>query len=152
PGLALAAGTPLDVFLLSDGQVTWGESDVKTLVARFEDRCPFRTRVHCYRTGMGADNLELFEALTRKGGGIIHCFTEADLPAAARAHRSHCLQVERVRFAGGPEASDILVAGRRAAIYPGGEVIVAARMSGPGRTQIVLEGTFQGKKFAQEYP
>jgi hypothetical protein len=152
PDFPIATGTPANVFLLSDGQITWGETNVGTLVARFESRCPYPTLIHCYRTGLGADNLELFEALTRKGGGIFNCFTEADLPAAARAHRNQCFQVERVRFAGGPEASDILVAGRKAAVYPGGELIVAARFKAPGRTQVVLEGTFQGKKAAFEFP
>jgi hypothetical protein len=152
PGFDVAKGTPLNLFLLSDGQITWGEKDVATLVARFEARCPFPTRFHCYRTGLGADNLELFEALTRKGGGVFNCFTEADLPAAAAAHRSQCFQVENVRFVGGPAASEVLVAGRKAAVYPGGELIVAAKVAGTGRTQLVLEGTFLGQKQVQEFP
>jgi hypothetical protein len=120
PGFAVDPGTPLNVFLLSDGQITWGEPDVAALVARFESRCPCPTRFHCYRTGLGADNLELFEALTRKGGGIYNVFGEADLTAASQAHRHQCLRVERVRFTGNSTVSDALVAGRRAAVYPGG--------------------------------
>jgi hypothetical protein len=143
---------PLNVFLLSDGQITWGESDVNALVARFEVCCPCPTHFHCYRTGLGADNLELFEALTRRGGGVFNCFTDTDLPAAAAAHRSQCFQVERVRFVGGPTVSDVLVAGRRAAVYPGGELIVAGRAAATGRTTLVVEGTFLGKKLVQEYP
>ncbi len=92
PGFDVAAGTNLDVFLLSDGHITWGEPDVAALVARFEQRCPYATRFHCYRTGLGEENGELFEALTRKGGGVFQCFGEAELEAAARAHRSQCLQ------------------------------------------------------------
>ena len=118
-------------------------------MARFESRCPYPTRFHCYRTGLGAENLELFEALTRKGGGIFNCFTEADLAAAAQAHRSQCLQVESVRFVGGPAASDVLVAGpqggglsRRRADRGG-----AAERT-PARRTIVVEGTFHGQKFA----
>jgi len=63
PGFEVARGTPLQVFLLSDGQITWGEPDVNTLVARFEQRCSLSPRFYCYRTGLGAENLELFEAL-----------------------------------------------------------------------------------------
>jgi hypothetical protein len=110
------------------------------------------TRFHCYRTGLGADNLELFTALTRRGGGIFNCFSKDDLAAAARAHRSQCLHVQSVRLAGGPVASDVLIAGRKAAVYPGGDLVVAARLPDTGRTQIVVEGTFLGQKFAQEYP
>jgi len=152
PGFDIAPGTPLEVFVLSDGQITWGEPDVSVLTSRLENRCPYPTRFHCYRTGLGADNLELFEALTRKGGGIFNCFTEADLAAAAQAHRHQCLQIEKVRFVGGVAASDIMVAGRKAAVYPGGELIVAARFAQPGKTLLVVEGTFAGEKFAEEYP
>ena len=53
---------------------------------------------------------------------------------------------------GGAGVSEMLVAGRKAAVYPGGDLIVAAHASQTGRMQLVLEGTFLGKKFAQEYP
>ncbi|MBY0525753.1 MAG: hypothetical protein K2R98_20275 [Gemmataceae bacterium] len=152
PGFEVAPGTPLEVFLLSDGQITWGEPDVAPLVSRFENRSPFPTRFNCYRTGLGADNLELFETLTRRGGGIFNCYTEGDLAAAAAAHRSQCLQIEKVRFVGGPTVSDVMVAGRKGAVYPGGELVVAARMDKPGRTTLMVEGSFCGEKFAEEYP
>jgi tetratricopeptide (TPR) repeat protein len=151
PGFDVPANLPVNIFLLSDGQITWGEPEVGPLVSRFEQRCGFSTRFHCYHTGLTADNLELFEALTRKGGGVFNCFTEADLPAAALAHRHECLQVERVRLVGGPAAGEILVAGRKAAVYPGGELIVAAKLAGTGKTQLVIEGTFLGEKYSEEY-
>ena len=78
-------------------------------------RCPYRTRFHCYRTGLGADNAELFEALTRRGGGVFNCFGEAELAAAAQAHRHQCWQIDAVRFSGGPAMSDALIAGRKTA-------------------------------------
>src|SRR5204863_2763520 len=53
---------------------------------------------------------------------------------------------------GGPAATDIMIAGRKAAIYPGGEMIVAARFSQPGKTLLLVEGNFCGQKFAEEYP
>jgi tetratricopeptide (TPR) repeat protein len=152
PGFGIAAGTNLNVFLLSDGHITWGEPDVAALVARFEQRCPHATRFHCYRTGLGEENSELFEALTRRGGGVFQCYGEAELDAAAQAHRSQCMKIERVRFVGGPEASDILVSGRRAAVYPGGELVVAARFNGVGRTTAIVEGEFAGQKMVQEFP
>jgi hypothetical protein len=137
--------------VLSDGQITWGETDAGSLVSTFEQRCPYKTRFHCYRTGLGAENLELYGALTRKGGGIYNCFTKDAITAAAKAHRSQCLQVDSVKVLG-CGASDVLVAGRRAAVYPGGDLIVTARLNGTGNAQVVVEGTFNGQKFAQEYP
>ncbi len=148
----LPRGTPRNVFLLSDGHVTWGEPDVAALAARFERNCPFPTCFYCYRTGLGEENGELFEALTRKGGGVFQCYGETELAAAAKAHRSQCLQVKNVRFVGGPQASDVLVSGRRAAVYPDGELIVAARFEGIGRTNAILEGEYNGKEVVQEFP
>jgi hypothetical protein len=152
PGFKIDKGTPLSCFLLSDGNLTWGETDVPTLAARFERRCRYPTRFFCYRTGLGEENAELYDALARTGGGVFTCFGDADVRAAAQAHRRQCLEVQSARFAGGPVASDLLVAGRRSAVHPGGELIVAARFSATGRTRIVLEGTFQGEKVTQEFP
>jgi hypothetical protein len=152
PDFPVDPSTALNVFLLSDGQITWGDAEVGPLVSRFEGRCPFSTRFHCYRTGLGADNAELFDALTRRGGAIFDCFTELQVAAAAKAHRSQCFELEQVSLVGGPKASDMLVAGRKAAIYPGGEVIVAARVDNPGKTTLVLEGSFLGKRQKLEYP
>ncbi len=150
PDFEMRPGTPVNVFLLSDGQMTWGETDAAALVARFETRCPFPTRFHCYRTGLGADNVELFDALTRKGGGVFNCYSETDLAACAAAHRSQCLQIQSVKV-NGTDVRDVLVAGRKAAVYPGGDLIVAARVGEAGPATIVVEGTFLGEKFAQEY-
>jgi hypothetical protein len=152
PGLDLKPGTPLNVFLLSDGQITWGDTEVARLVTRFEERCSYPTRFHCYQVGLGAENQELFESLTRKGGGVFQCYGEADLAAAAVAHRHECLHISNVtmRF-NGPWTSDVLVAGRKAAVYPGGDLVVAGRINIAGKTRIYVEGTFAGKKFAQEY-
>jgi hypothetical protein len=143
---------PVNVFLLSDGQLTWGDTNAGQLAAKFEAQCPFSTRFQCYRFGLGADNLELFEALTRRGGGIVQCYGEPGIAAAAQAHRHQCLQIDSVRFSGGPAVSDVMVAGRQAAVYPGGELIIAGRSNDPGRTTLVVEGTFLGQKVVKEYP
>jgi hypothetical protein len=60
---------------------------------------------------------------------IIREYSETEVEAAAKAHRSQCLQVKRIRFVGGPPAKDILVSGRRSAVYPGGELVVGARFN-----------------------
>jgi hypothetical protein len=148
----VAPGTPINCFLLSDGHLTWGETDAAALVARFYKTCPFPVRFHCYRTGLGEENAELFEALTRRGGGSFLCYSEADLAPAAQAHRRECLVLDRIRFVGANPASDVLVDGRRSAVYPGGELVVAGRFAQTGRTTLVVEGTFRGQKVVEEFP
>ena len=50
----------------------------------------------------------------------------------------------------------MLVASRKAAVYPGGELVVAGRVQGDGsapvRTRLVVEGRFLGQRLVQEYP
>jgi hypothetical protein len=152
PLFGLAEKSPLNVFVLSDGNATWGEKETAQIAARLEARNLYRTRFHCYSIGLGAENTELFESLTRNGGGIFNCFGEGDVPAAAAAHRRQCLTVEKLGFVGGPAMGDVLVAGRKSAVYPGGEIIVAARATEPGQTTVMLQGTFAGKPYAFEAP
>src|SRR5439155_4551305 len=140
PGFDIAAGTPLNVFLLSDGQITWGEPDAAALAAQFESRCSYSTRFYCYQTGIGAENAELFTALSRRGGGVFSCFSEGDLAAAAVAHKYQCFQLDHITLTGPGELTDMVVAGRQSAVYPDGEIIVAARTSAAGPARLVLEG------------
>jgi hypothetical protein len=150
PGFPIEKGTPLTCFLLSDGHLTWGQTEAAPLVARFRKRCDKPVRFFCYRTGLGEENAELFESLTRDGGGIFQCFGEAEVGAAASAHRKQCLEVQSVRFMGA-DVSEVLIAGRRAAVYPGGELIVAGQFAKPAKVKVVVEGRFQGQKFSQSF-
>ena len=104
-------------------------------------------RFHCYRTGLGAENLELFEALTRRGGGIFNCFSEADLTAAAVAHRQECLTDEHafVSSAVPPPATSSWPAARPPSI-PAANWSSPLSFSQPGRTTLMVEGTVPGQE------
>lgn len=143
--------TPIACFLLSDGHLTWGETDVAPLVARFRKRCENPVRFFCYRTGIGDENAELFDALTRDGGGVFQCLGDAEVAAAAKAHRRQCLTIDRVTFDGEAPLKEKLVAGRRSAVYPDGELIVTGHVATPGKGKIVVEGWFAGSAFSQTF-
>src|SRR5262249_1445722 len=117
PPLKVGRGTPRRRFPLSDRPLTRARAAVAGRAARVEPRCPLRAGWECEGSGRGEENAELYEALTRRGGGVFQCFRDADVAAASKAHQSQCLEVREVRFTGGPAASDVLVAGRRAAVY-----------------------------------
>jgi tetratricopeptide (TPR) repeat protein len=101
---------------------------------------------------MGAENAELFDALARNGGGVFNCFSEPEMTAAATAHRNLCFTVESVRFEGGPKESDVLLAGRKVAVHPGGELVIAARLDGPAKGKLIVEGKFMGESMTQTFP
>ena len=151
PGFALDKKTPLACFVLSDGHLTWGRTSVPPLVSRFRSRCANPVRFFCYRTGLGQENAELFDALTRDGGGVFQCYGEAEVAAAARAHRRQCLVVERISFGDDAKATEVIVAGRRSAVYPDGELILVGQLPRTGKTKIQIEGQFQGQKFSQTF-
>lgn len=144
------ATKPLHVMLLSDGQVNWGELDAGRLEHALGTR---DVRFFCYRTGLSAENLELFERLTRKGGGIFNVFTEDMVERAALAHRRACLVLSKISVdteAG--STRDVVVAGRQAALYPGGELVVAGRCRGTTRGTLVLHGTLDGARQELRFP
>ncbi len=143
------SGQRINIFLLSDGQVNWGRTQAREVVARFESRAKFLYRFFCYRTGLSAENLELFSLLTRSGGAVFNCFDEDTTAKAALAHRRKCLQVEAVKA---PGATELLVAGRTCAVYPGGELIVAGKCTKPGDLKIELTGAYQGKGVKYSFP
>src|SRR4029078_12701661 len=151
PDWTIAKETPISCFLLSDGHLTWGETEAAPLVARFRKRCANPTRFFCYRTGLGEENAELYDALTRDGGATFQCFGEAEVAAAAKAHRRQCLTISKVTFDGASALQERLIAGRRSAVYPGGELIVTGHVAKAGKGKIVVEGTFAGKAFEQSF-
>ncbi|MFO0880562.1 MAG: hypothetical protein U0840_24715 [Gemmataceae bacterium] len=152
PSFTKNADVPLSCFLLSDGHLTWGETEAAPLVARFRKRLLAPARFFCYRTGLGQENAELFEALTRDGGGVFQVYGEAEVAPAARAHRRQALLVDQVRVEGSLAAREVLVGGRRTAIYPQGDLIVTGHCAKPGTGTIVVEGTFAGKRYTQKFP
>ena len=50
PPFAVEAGTPLDVFLLTDGALNWGDADVGSLVRGHAASTPFEARSARTRT------------------------------------------------------------------------------------------------------
>src|SRR5262249_60802207 len=124
PTWPMAQKTPNSCFLLSDGHLTWGETDVAPLVAPFKKRCVNPVRFFCYRTGIGDENAELFDALTRDGRGTFQCLGDAEVAAAAKAHRRPCLTINNVTFDSDETLKQTLDAGRRPPVYPDGEPTV----------------------------
>jgi hypothetical protein len=75
-----------DLFLLSDGAVTWGESNVHRLSQTLQeaDSGP----LFAYQTGLTGTAVGMLEHLTREtGGAVFSVVNEAEIQQVARAHR-----------------------------------------------------------------
>lgn len=143
PPFAVNQDKAVDVFVLSDGVVNWGESDVDAMVARHEAQSPFASRFFAYRTGIAADNLELFAAITRRGA-IFNCLSAADLPACATAHQTGGMVIDSISLISEEDSTidvtNLLVAGRQATLFPGAAITLAGKLSAPGVGTFLIKG------------
>ncbi len=121
--LTAPAKSRWDLFLLSDGAATWGESDRHAIAATL--RSPRVNALYAYTTGMAGTDRRMLSKLARDTGGAVFSVTgEAELDKAARAHRARPWHLDGVAVAGG---SDLMLAGRPLAIYPGQRLQLVGR-------------------------
>ncbi len=148
-------GNDVDVFLLTDGALSWGERDAETLVRRFRQTAGWQARFFAYRTGLGAENLELLRRLTADGG-IFNCLSESSIPACSTAHQAAGLRIERVQVVSrgerGGAVSDLVIAGGAATLTRGGELMLAGRIDREGPAELRIEGKVGARPQVLSYP
>jgi len=112
-----------DLFLLSDGSATWGEGDLYALSAVLDG---LDGALFAYQTGLPGTDARMLSHLARESGGAVFSMAgeAAEIPSAAKAHRSRPWELMGVETAGG---SDILLAGRPTALFPGQTLLLAGR-------------------------
>jgi len=119
-----------DLFLLSDGAVTWGERDpffISESLKAANQKHSFLNQLFTYRFGQAGENKLLLEHLVREiGGGSYYLDHDSDLQGLAKAHQLQPWTIQSIELAG---ASDILIAGRPKAVYPGQLLTFTGRAS-----------------------
>jgi len=138
---------PVNIHLFTNGYITWGRDDVETILRRFWRECRWDTRFFCYRTGVGAENIDLLRRLTMRGGGLFNCMSRDAIKSAAAAHNRRCLLIRELRVEG---AEDVLVAGGVAAVYPNGSLEVVGRATSQ-TVNITITGTLNGRQLVQKF-
>ena len=120
---ATAAPARHDVFLLSDGAATWGEGNLHAIGRRIAGG--IAGPLFAYQTGMAGTDVAALAHLTRETGGALFSVTgEAEVARAATAHRARPWRLVEAKLAG---ATDLLLAGRPATLFPGQTLLVAGR-------------------------
>ena len=123
-----------DVFLLSDGAVTWGESDVRLIQRQFEQGK--LGSVFAYQSGLtGTAIANLRFLANRSGGTVFSVASEAEVAAASTAHRKRPWKLDAIDAQG---ATDILTAGRVEWVYPGQTITVVGRGQPVGELKLKL--------------
>lgn len=145
----------LDVFLLTDGALSWGERDADTLVRTHARETPWQARFFAYRTGLGAENAELLRHLTREGA-VFNCLSTASVPRCATAHASAGLRIESVEVVGvGQDPArthDVLVAGGASTLARGGELLLAGKVVRGGSAEVRITGKIGSRTHTLRYP
>jgi hypothetical protein len=132
---------PRDLFLLSDGAATWGETELRALSRILRSGPP--AALFGYSTGIAGTDLRLLDALARESGGAVFSVTgEGEILKAARAHRSRPWRLEGVEIEGG---TDLLLAGRPASVYAGQDLLLLGRGAPPASAEVALKLSSAGE-------
>ena len=133
------AGVPLaahDLFLLSDGGVTWGQAEATSLARLLRAHPDQSAAVFAYRTGMPGQDTGALGILARETGGAV--FTVAgrsEIAKAARAHNNRPWELVRIDL---PGASDLLLSGGLRTLYPGQRIVLTGRGTPKAKAAAVM--------------
>ncbi len=129
-----------NIFLLSDGAITWGNSDPYFLSQYLNDE----DVLFAYNTGMSGTGIDILNHLTRQSGGAVFSIAgEDELGDASTAFRKLPWKIKNVRVKG---ARDILLAGRPLDIYPGQKIVLSGRSNRKVNTPVELILVQGGKR------
>lgn len=124
------------IFLLSDGNITWGVDNIQTLRERFSSI--LTKRWICYSFGMGSVNSALFAELTKGGGRVVQVAPGQDLSKAALAHRSSGFKLDKIE-----SREEIVISGDPLYLYEG-QVLEMAVLMKENRDELKFKLTIEG--------
>jgi len=136
----ITRGAPTDVFLMSDGAATWGESNQHALARMLRAS---KATLFAYQTGLAGTDVGVLAHLARESGGAVFSVTgESEVAKAATAHRARPWILVEAKLAG---ATDVMLAGRPIALFPG-QTITAVGRGALTTNELVLEVEQGGRR------
>jgi hypothetical protein len=112
-----------DLFLLSDGAATWGETNLRQVQSRYSQAEV--GSLFAYQTGLTGTAISGLRFLAdQSGGAVFSVASEAEVDRAATAHRNRPWRIESIQAPGG---TDLMTAGRVSWVYPGQTITVVGR-------------------------
>lgn len=142
-----------DLFLLSDGSVTWGERDsliMSESLRAVSQKHQLVKQLFTYRFGQTGENKLLLEHLVREiGGGSYYLDHDSDMQRLASAHKLLPWTIESIEFDG---ATDILIAGRPKSVFPGQLLTLVGRADEDLGQSIKMSFRKGGQKQMVEIP
>ena len=123
-----------DIFLLSDGSITWGEDNLYALSQSLSTHALF-----AYNTGIAGTDTRILNHLSRESGGAVFSVVgEAEIKNASIAHRSRPWHLSSIEVDGIPNNSDLLLAGRPHNVFPGQILQLVGRGKPRANSHVIL--------------
>lgn len=121
-----------NIFLLSDGSITWGEEELYSISAEIDSK----SRIFVYNTGISGTDMNMLEQLARESGGLLFSVSgEDELNTASKAFNYETWKISSLKLAGG---NDLLIEGRPRYLYPGQKIIVAGKGNIKTNSKLIL--------------
>ena len=123
-----------DLFLLSDGAVNWGETNLRLIQSQIQQRR--LGTLFAYQTGLtGTAIANLRFLANQSGGAVFSVATEDEIKTASTAHRHRPWRLAAIESEG---TRDVLTAGRVEWVYPGQALTIVGRGELTGDLRINL--------------
>ncbi len=109
------------IFLMTDGDYNWGESNLNALQLAVNKG----DRIHTYKTGLPGTNTTVLNTLSKVTGGFAFTVTgEEEASLAAQSLRYRPWTIEEMKVDG---VTDLLVSGQPTQLYNGQKLILSGR-------------------------
>ncbi|RKZ75616.1 MAG: hypothetical protein DRR19_29215 [Candidatus Parabeggiatoa sp. nov. 1] len=136
-----------DIFLLSDGGITWGEDNLYALSQTLTNA------LFAYNTGLSGTDTRILNHISRESGGaVFSVVSEAEIDKASSAHRSRPWRLAGIQVPGIANNSDLLLAGRPRNVFPGQVLQLTGRGKAAANARVILSLAQNGQAKTLEIP
>ncbi|MDR1199972.1 MAG: carboxypeptidase-like regulatory domain-containing protein [Prevotellaceae bacterium] len=131
---------PKHIFLMSDADFNWGESNMHALKSFIRPG----DRIHTYKTGLSATNNAVLDYLSKESNGFSFTVTgEEEAVLTAKSFRYRPWIIEDIKVEG---IEDFLISGQPSQLYNGQKLIFAGRNKPTGNIYIRVNNGIETKE------
>ncbi len=128
------------LFLLSDGDITWGEDNLYGLSKRIAPN----DELYAFSTGFSGTNPRILDHLTRSTkGAVFSIVNEDEIQEVSKNFRFAPWRIDNIEMKG---AHDFILAGRPQYLYAGQKLILAGRCEQLQKPKLEIQVSQKGKK------
>lgn len=142
----LKENRPKHIFLMSDADYNWGETNKHSFVKTLNKG----DRVHTYKTGLSGTNIGLLDFLSNSTNGFSFTVTgEEEAELTAKSFRYRPWKIEEIKVEG---VKDFLISGSPSQLYNGQKLIFTGRGIPTGNIEIRVNNGKESKQLVFRDP